>query len=84
MATDSNSAAATTTTTTATMTTMTDKLTFTPLHRTNEVENIHAQVNQHDPNHVEQTVPVNRKVLMKHMTVIGGGHEVDIERSDRR
>ena len=74
MATDSNSAAATTT----------DKLAFTPLHRTNEVENIHAQVNQHDPNQVERTVPVNRKVLVKHMTVIGGGHDVDVDRTDRR
>lgn len=82
MATDSNSSS--TTMAAAATTTTTDKLTFTPLHRTTEVENIHAQVNQNDSNHVEQATPPNRKVLMKHMTVIGGGSDVDIDRNERR
>lgn len=63
--------------------TLTDKLTFTPLHRTTEVENIHAQVNQHEANRAEQTTPVNRKVLVKHMTVIGGGGDVDMDPNQR-
>ncbi|UJR31764.1 hypothetical protein I4U23_019242 [Adineta vaga] len=58
------------------------KLDFAPLHRTVELENIHAQVIQNDlqqPQQQQQRVPSPsaRKVLVRHITVIGDGSDVD-------
>ena len=57
------------------------KLNFAPLHRTAELENIHAQVIENDlqsppPSSSEQQPPA-RKVLTKHLTVIGDGSDID-------
>jgi hypothetical protein len=51
------------------------RLDFAPLHRTVELENIHAQVTQNDSPSKE--LPSRRKVLVKHLTVIGDGSDVD-------
>lgn len=55
------------------------QLNFTPLHRTAQVENIHAQVTKNDLQQVEQEQPPSssRKVLTKYMTVIGDGSDID-------
>ena len=60
----------------------TQKLNFAPLHRTIELENIHAQVIANDlPSSAsaqpKQQASSTRKVLMKHMTVIGDGSDID-------
>jgi hypothetical protein len=69
------------------------KLDFAPLHRTTELENIHAQVIQNDlqspspspsPSQQQQQLPATRKVLMKHMTVIGDGSDIDINQINIR
>jgi hypothetical protein len=64
------------------------KLDFAPLHRTTELENIHAQVIQNDlqtpPEQQSQQSPSTRKVLMKHLTVIGDGSDVDINQIIKR
>lgn len=57
-----------------------EKLVFTPLHRTKELEDIHAQVIQNDPTPAEAPMPSTRKILVKHMTVIGDGSDVDSTR----
>jgi hypothetical protein len=51
------------------------KLDFAPLHRTTEIENIHAQVIQNDVQ--KPYSPSSRKVLVKYMTVIGDGSDID-------
>ena len=59
---------------------MQQNLDFAPLHRTTELENIHEQVIQNDsPQEQKQpsTTTTTRKVLMKHMTVIGDGSDRD-------
>ncbi|CAF1032221.1 unnamed protein product [Adineta ricciae] len=62
------------------------RLDFAPLHRTVELENIHAQVTQNDLNVQQQeprqsaqkpTSPSTRKVLARHITVIGDGSDTD-------
>lgn len=55
------------------------KLDFAPLHRTTELENIHAQVIENDlpSSSTTQASSSKRKVLMKHMTVIGDGSDID-------
>jgi hypothetical protein len=53
------------------------QLHFTPIHRTVELENIHAQVTQNDLHHEQQQTPTTRKVLTKYMTVIGDGSDID-------
>jgi hypothetical protein len=50
-------------------------LDFAPLHRSDEMENIHAQVIKNDI--PQQQSPSTRKVLVKHMTVIGDGSDID-------
>jgi len=50
-------------------------LDFAPLHRSDELENIHAQVTKNDI--PQQSSPSTRKVLVKHMTVIGDGSDRD-------
>jgi hypothetical protein len=66
------------------------KLDFAPLHRTTELENIHAQVIQNDlqspssSQQQQQQLPATRKVLMKHMTVIGDGSDIDINQINIR
>lgn len=59
--------------------TVTQQLNFAPLHRTAELENIHEQVKKSDSNQQQEKpkTPTGRKILMKHMTVIGDGHDVD-------
>ncbi|CAF2860301.1 unnamed protein product [Rotaria sp. Silwood2] len=53
------------------------KIDFAPLHRTVELENIHAQVIENDIQpHQPQSHPT-RKILVKHMTVIGDGSDMD-------
>ncbi|CAF1608683.1 unnamed protein product [Rotaria magnacalcarata] len=51
------------------------KLDFAPLHRSVELENIHAQVIKNDPQQPESKS--TRKILVKHMTVIGDGSDMD-------
>lgn len=58
----------------------TEKLAFTPLHRTTEVENIHAQVQETDRNLSGSTTTTNRKILVKHQTVIGDGSDIDMNK----
>ncbi|CAF0895165.1 unnamed protein product [Rotaria sordida] len=54
------------------------QLNFAPLHRTVELENIHEQVTQNDLyQKQEQPIQTTRKVLTKHMTVIGDGNDID-------
>jgi hypothetical protein len=53
------------------------KLDFAPLHRTAELENIHAQVTQNDSKQQKEQSPSTRKVLVKYMTVIGDGSDID-------
>ncbi|CAF2579924.1 unnamed protein product [Rotaria sp. Silwood2] len=54
------------------------QLNFAPLHRTVELENIHEQVTQNDLHQKqERQIPTTRKVLTKHMTVIGDGNDID-------
>jgi len=50
------------------------QLDFAPLHRTVELENIHAQVTKNDV-HQQQEIPSKRKVLTRYMTVIGDGSD---------
>jgi hypothetical protein len=52
------------------------QLHFAPLHRTVQLENIHAQVIQNDSQQ-QQQMPSTRKVLTRHMTVIGDGSDTD-------
>ena len=52
------------------------KLDFAPLHRTVELENIHAQVTQNDSQQKQQSSST-RKVLVRYMTVIGDGSDID-------
>jgi len=53
-------------------------LDFAPLHRTVELENIHAQVIKNDLQHQQQQQsPSTRKVLVRHITVIGDGSDTD-------
>lgn len=67
------------------------QLNFAPLHRTDELENIHAQVTQNDFGQQQeqgqaqsqpqaQSQTPTRKVLTKHMTVIGDGNDIDIRK----
>lgn len=51
------------------------RLDFAPLHRSVELENIHAQVGEHDLQKPQSQS--TRKILMKHMTVIGDGSDID-------
>ncbi len=54
------------------------KLDFAPLHRTVELENIHAQVIKNDLQLQQQKQsPSTRKVLVRHITVIGDGSDTD-------
>jgi hypothetical protein len=56
----------------------TNQLDFAPLHRTVELENIHAQVTQNDSEQQQQQqqqTSSTRKVLTRHMTVIGDGSD---------
>lgn len=48
---------------------------FTPIHRTVELENIHEQVTQLADS--QQVTTSKRNVLMKCVTVIGDGSDVD-------
>lgn len=62
------------------VTVVTQKLEFAPLHRTTELENIHAQVLETDlqsSTSNQQQASSTRKVLMKHLTVIGDGSDID-------
>ncbi|CAF1255703.1 unnamed protein product [Rotaria sp. Silwood1] len=53
------------------------KIDFAPLHRTVELENIHAQVVENDPQpQQQQQQQSTRKILVKHMTVIGDGSDI--------
>ena len=57
---------------------LSEKLVFSPLHRTAEVENIHAQVIQNEPQQpADSATPSARKILVKHLTVIGDGSDID-------
>ncbi|CAF1429073.1 unnamed protein product [Rotaria sordida] len=56
---------------------LSQKIDFAPLHRTVELENIHAQVIQNDLQQEQQQSQTTRKVLVKHMTVIGDGSDRD-------
>ena len=49
---------------------------FAPLHRTVELENIHAQVTRDDL-HQQPQIPSTRRVLTRYMTVIGDGSDTD-------
>jgi hypothetical protein len=63
------------------------KLNFAPLHRTTELENIHAQVIENDlqsPPPSSEQQPATRKVLTKHLTVIGDGSDVDTSQINTR
>jgi hypothetical protein len=60
------------------LTSLSEKLIFTPLHRTMEIENIHAQSIQNDIKNVEKQLPTTRNPLVKHLTVIGDGSDMDI------
>ena len=51
------------------------QLNFTPIHRTVELENIHEQVTKTDSQ--PAAAPPARKILTKHMTVIGDGSDID-------
>jgi hypothetical protein len=51
------------------------KLDFAPLHRSAELEDIHAEVTQNDLQH--QQSRSTRKVLVKYLTVIGDGSDID-------
>ena len=54
------------------------KLDFAPLHRTTELENIHAQVIKNDLQTQESNQsPTTRKMLVRHLTVIGDGSDID-------
>jgi hypothetical protein len=54
------------------------KLDFAPLHRTAELENIHAEVIQNDlEQQQQQQSPSTRKVLVRCITVIGDGSDTD-------
>jgi len=55
------------------------KLDFAPLHRTAEIENIHAEVIQNDLEQQQQQhqSPSTRKVLVRCITVIGDGSDTD-------
>ena len=55
--------------------TLAQKLGFVPLHRTVELENIHAHVIEHDLQQIQSPSP--RRTLVKHMTVIGDGSDMD-------
>lgn len=63
-------------TTTTTVPPLTQKIDFAPLHRSVELENIHAQVIENDTRHEPQS-HTTRKILVKHMTVIGDGSDTD-------
>ncbi|CAF3662971.1 unnamed protein product [Rotaria sordida] len=56
---------------------LSQKIDFAPLHRTVELEDIHAQVIQNDLQQQQQQSQTTRKVLVKHMTVIGDGSDRD-------
>ncbi|CAF0736267.1 unnamed protein product [Adineta steineri] len=56
------------------------KIDFAPLHRTVELENIHAQVMKNDSQQQQQQQPKSpsaRKGLSRNMTVIGDGSDTD-------
>ena len=57
-------------------TSSTQQIHFAPLYRTAELENIHAQVTQNDSQQ-QQPTSSTRKVLSRHMTVIGDGSDKD-------
>jgi hypothetical protein len=59
-------------------------LDFAPLHRTAELEDIHAQVIQNDLPQQQPQLPSTRKVLVKHMTVIGDGSDRDNNQSHKQ
>ncbi|CAF1393134.1 unnamed protein product [Adineta steineri] len=56
------------------------QMSFAPLHRTVELENIHAQVTNNDLHEQPQErIPSTRKVLTRYMTVIGDGSDTNTE-----
>ena len=64
---------------------LSEKLVFSPLHRTAEVENIHAQVIQNEQQQPVESaaIPSTRRILVKHLTVIGDGSDIDRDNPTR-